>query len=359
MKILNKAVLTCLAIMFALIAGCAEKPPGFGEGTHLFVVADKPIWEELEGALRETFERTIHTPAPEKVFEVVWISPDRFNEFATRKNLALVGALDSDGEISAKVTNMLAPAVKEKVREGSAFFFPKENPWAEGQLLLVLASNTTEELAQKLRDNQEHLYGMLKERLREQTREQMYARMEQKELAGEILDKYGWTLRIQHDYFTNIDRADQNFYMLRRSLPGRERWLFVHWIEDAVPQTITKEWAVSKRDELTAKFYKTEDGVPDRVYEEQYLTFEEVDFNGRPALLMKGLWENPHESKGGGGPLRNYSFYDEPSGRIYMIDIAVFFPGGPKEPFLRQLDVMAHTFKTKHDIDKEQQEAES
>ncbi len=337
-----------------LAMGCNRKPAGFGDGTYLFVVADKPTWEAVEPGLRTAFERTMNTPMPEVVFEVVWIAPERFTDFATRKNLALVGALDSDGEISQKVSGMLSEKVKDKVMDGSAFVFPKENPWAEDQLLLVLASNSVAELNAKLEENKAYLYNLLNKRLLDETREQMYQTLEQKDFGKDVLEKYGWTLRVQHDYFVNIDRADENFYMLRRSLPGRERWLFVNWVDDADPAQLTEEWLLDRRDKLTVKFYKNE-GIPDKINRaEEYLKIEPVDFQGRPALRVEGLWENAHASQGGGGPFRTYGFYDTESSRIYVIDVAVYFPAGKKEPFMRQLDVMAHTFQTRSDISKAQ-----
>ena len=44
----------------------------------------------------------------------------------------------------------------------------------------------------------------------------------------------------------------------------------------------------------------------------------------------------------------NYVFFDEYTNRIYMIDLAVFAPEfvSKKEPFIRQLEVIASTFTT-------------
>lgn len=326
------------------IAGCFGKPESAGPMTALYVVADADIRDALEGPLRDTFERVIITPQVEKVFKLIWVAPDKFNEVATKRNLALVGTLDADGEISQKVAAMLAPQVRSRVEEGSAFVFPKEDPWARNQILLVLAGTSVEELAKKLTQNKDYLYALLEKRLLDETAVQMYEQFEQKELSEEILSKYGWTLRVQHDYFPNIEREDSQFYMLRRSLPGRERWLFVHWIEDADPAVLDSAWVLNTRDKIGMKFYKS-----DKINRDpRYLKIAEVTFANRRAIMMEGLWENDLEAAG--GPFRNYTFYDEASGRIYMIDIAVFFPGGRKEPFLRQLDVMAHTFQTADEV---------
>src|SRR3990172_969297 len=128
--------------------------------------------------------------------------------------------------------------------------------------------------------------------------------------------------------------------MLRRSLPGRERWLFVHWIDDADPAIINQEWILNMRDRLTTRFYKADSVNRDPHYLKSY----EKEIANRLAVVVEGLWENTTEVVG--GPFRTYAFYDEKSGRIYMIDISVYSPAGTKEPFLRQLAVMANTFQT-------------
>ncbi|MYJ45783.1 MAG: DUF4837 family protein, partial [Rhodothermaceae bacterium] len=40
------------------------------------------------------------------------------------------------------------------------------------------------------------------------------------------------------------------------------------------------------------------------------------------------------------------AFYDEPSGRLYLIDGMVFAPNFSKREFMRQMEVIAYTFRT-------------
>jgi len=333
----------CFFISIGLLGGCFRKPQSVGGDTELVVIADEANWQVLEEAIREVFERVIETPQPEKVFSVHWVAPEEHQNYLTRKNIILIGILGSEGQIDEKVASMLSPQVKAKVEAGEAFYLPKEDAYAENQLLMVLAGTSVAEVEEKLNANKARLYDVFKEELRRDTFTQMYDRMEQKDLEQELLQKYGWMVRIQHDYVINVDRADDNFVMLRRSLPGRERWLFVHWLENAEPSLIDQQWMIETRNRLTQKYY-----AGDAVVEE-YSSSQEVEFSGRAALKLEGLWEN--NEKRVGGPFRTYAFYDEPSDRIYMIDIAVFYPAGQKEPFLRQLDIMAHTFKTAREVE--------
>lgn len=343
MKQYFKRVLLASSFL-VLITSCTPKKESLGDGSRVFVIADSQTWSVLENTLRTVFERTIKTPQPEKIISLFHVPPEKFGEFAMRKNLMIVGTLDSDEEISQKVSGMLSADVKAKVEDGLAYVFPKDNPWASNQNLLVLAGNSHDELGQKLIENQDYLYNYFYERFIKETRKKMFRRLEQKDISAEILEKYGWTIRIQHDYTVNTERLDLNFFMLRRSLPGRERWLFVHWVDNADPATINEEWLLDTRDRFTQEFYQGD--LVNR--NPEVLKFEEVEFANRPALMAEGLWENETEMVG--GPFKSYSFYDEKSGRIYLLDCAVYFPGGAKIPFLLQLDIMAGTFKTINDI---------
>jgi hypothetical protein len=76
---------------------------------------------------------------------------------------------------------------------------------------------------------------------------------------------------------------------------------------------------------------------------------KEVDFQGRYAIQLDGVWENLKHNIG--GPFRSYGFYDESDQRIYLVDYSVFAPGLKKWPFMRQLEAMARTFKVKAEME--------
>ncbi|MDE2997420.1 MAG: DUF4837 family protein, partial [Bacteroidota bacterium] len=61
---------------------------------------------------------------------------------------------------------------------------------------------------------------------------------------------------------------------------------------------------------------------------------------------------------GMGGPFLNYTFYDDDSRRLYMIDGMVFAPGYDKREFLRHMETIAHTFRSENDVLAAMSEAE-
>ena len=128
---------------------------------------------------------------------------------------------------------------------------------------------------------------------------------------------------------------------MRRLLP--ERWLFVRWIDSIDTTGLNSEWVLAERERIGKKYYGGDSVVDD------YLYSFRSDFLGRPAVITTGLWENEEKVKG--GVFKNYTFYDEYTKRLYMIDLAVHAPGEDKLPYLRRLDIMAHTFRTVFDME--------
>ncbi|MBD3290602.1 DUF4837 family protein, partial [candidate division KSB1 bacterium] len=200
-----------------------------------------------------------------------------------------------------------------------------------------------------------YIFNLFDNYWNEAKKDQLYRPGRELEIEKYLLKDYGWTFKVPKDYQIFIEKPDSNFVMLRRMLP--ERWLFVYWLEDEDPSILSEEWVIEKRNELGRKFYEGD------IIEQKYIEpeIEEVDFLGRRAFKIIGLWRN--DEKQAGGPFRNYTFYDEKSKRIYMLDFAIFSPRlkRPKRMYLRQAEIILRTFKTREEIKKQksQQESES
>ena len=57
-----------------------------------------------------------------------------------------------------------------------------------------------------------------------------------------------------------------------------------------------------------------------------------------------------------GGPFINYTFYDEKSKRIYMIDGSIFAPKYFKRNLIQQMDITVQSFLTKDELSQERKE---
>lgn len=333
--------------LVALMAlqGCYRRPAVRGPEYTVYVFAENDDWKMLRPAIEEVFNRVTYTPQAETHFEIVHADVSQIGKYLSHRQLIFAASLKSKGDVAGIVKRSVnRPELLEKIKAGQSFLFKKENQWTTNQLILTLVSNTVEELVNKIVANKDLIYRLMYDFQQELVSKYMYRTLENKKLSRELLKKYQWTVRVQHDYFLAEEDSVNGFVFLRRRYP--ERWFFVKWIEDGNPDKITKEWYFDLRDSIGVWYYGG-----DKV-NRKYGRAEVIDFLGRWCLRVEGLWEN--EEKIAGGPFLAYVFYDEGTQRIYAIDCSVFAPADKKLPYLDQLNAMAMTFKTKVDIQRKE-----
>jgi hypothetical protein len=151
---------------------------------------------------------------------------------------------------------------------------------------------------------------------------------------SQLREDYGWSVQVPFGYRILEAYPDSGFVVLVKQDPNR--WLWVYWEDGVPPDRLTGDWCIAKRDEITRRFF---DG--DRVSPGDTQVSEAV-YAGKLAVTLTGLWEN--ERTWSGGPFKAYAFVDVDLNRFYFVDVGVFAPNKHKEPYLRQVDLMARTF---------------
>ncbi|HHS12620.1 MAG TPA: DUF4837 family protein [bacterium] len=325
-----------LASIFLFYA-CQRKPRSYWKEGTIAVMADSTDWIGIQPELRAAFERVVRTPQKESYYSLRWVSQSEFDRYLNYRYLILAGTLQSTGRVGELVKGVVTdPQIRSWVEEGKYFYFIQKEQWAKDQFMLILVCPDLEELKDKIETNASILYEIIDMDFREKLLEDMFKKGEQTEIEKRLMAFYGWSIRVQHDYFLAQEVSEKGFLWFRRMYP--ERWIFVRWIDGGDMTMLNQEWVVSERNRIGGEYYSG-DRVSDR-----YLYSSSTHFLGRPALFTAGLWENT--GKVAGGPFRNHTFYDELSRRVYMIDVAVFNPGEDKTPYLIRLDVIANTFRT-------------
>jgi len=343
----KKYGLLLILILSLFAANCYRREVGREPEQDIFVFAPPAIWDAVQKPLEDVFSAGIETPQYEKYFNLKYVSnPDDLDKYTLHRNLMFVATLDSKGPIADLVKKSISSSkTMTGVKQGKNFLFKKENQWVNDQVILLLISVNADSLAKKIERFKQQIFNIYNDQYEKQLKKEMFASHENKKLEEELLNKYQWTVRVQHDYFVAWESPDTGFVFLRRMYP--ERWFYGRWIDTDNPSLITKDWILNERDSVGTWFYGGD------VINRKYVKFKIVNFNNRRAYQVDGLWEN--NEKVAGGPFREYVFYDEPTSRIYIIDCAVFDPKDlyGKMPYMRQLDVMARSFKTLVDIQKE------
>jgi|GEM_PF-1807134 len=308
---------------------------------RIAVLADSTEWAVLEPVFRETFERVVRTPQPERLFYLV--QPHDLEARKTRiyRYWVLATTLDSEGPVHDIVMDEVLPAnsVDLLERDGHNAFL-SSGPWGFDQLVLTLIGHDTDELARYMQSERDSLFDVIEADAHLSLRHDMYVPHDALEKAQALADTAGWAFEQQANMALALSDYENGFAAFSSHIEGR--WIFVRWIENADPAWVNPEWIISERNRLSSVYEDSTYVV------NKYLTMKNGHFLGRPAILTRGLWADDHPSCG--GPFTNYTFYNSEDKRLYMIDASVYAAGKDKLPYLQPLEVIAHTFVTQREL---------
>ncbi|MBU1097377.1 MAG: DUF4837 domain-containing protein [Ignavibacteriae bacterium HGW-Ignavibacteriae-2] len=345
-----------LFIIIILMAACGVKNNSIGKEDEIIVIADSVDYLKLEPALYETFSKVIYTPQPENLFEIIRRPFESLKNLKNRKNIIIIAPMDGKGFTADYVRSMLDSTVFSMVKSGKEFVFNKYDLWAKDQLVMVLTAPNLSDLEKNILTQKEKLLYHFKKISDKRLSRSLYnSDYERKDVEAQFLRDYDWIIYVQSDYIVSKESPEDKFVWLRRAMnTDMERWFFIHWIDNATPEWLNKDSINAIRDRLTQKYYRTTDNSFVSIAQDQLTTVREVNFQGNYALMAHGFWR--FSDKSGGGPFISYTFYDEQTRRIYMLDGSVYAPKYYKKQLLQQVDVTLQSFIPGHKLNPEKRE---
>jgi hypothetical protein len=230
--------------------------------------------------------------------------------------------------------------------------------WAAGQVVVLAAAGTDSLLAEAFRQNADTLRALLTEQTEVQLRADMFSRGRQTALEDSLLDAHGFAVHVQHDYFVAQDTTAApaglpgRYVRLRRVLTDTWRDLGIYYEDDVPPARLDTAYVERVTDAVLETFVRgAYDSSFVRLDRVRPVRSDSVVLAGHPARRTRGLWRMTEDFMG--GPFVRYSFYEPRQRRLYVLFGMVYAPqhkfGGDKREFLRQLEVIAQTFRTRAD----------
>ena len=358
-------------IMTLVMMGCETleyRPAAVGREGDVVVVIDSTHWNGALGeAVRGNVAPYLGTlPAPEREFNLRRMSLTSrgvIEAIQKQKNILFVAPLADSTREAEFLRSRLDAQALEAIRGGSVSIIPRRDLWRTGQQVIYVFGDTVESIVAELENRGEDIRYQFNDLTRQRVEIDMFEKGRQFDMEQALLDKHDFRVKVQHDYFSAIDTTD--FVWLRRVVDANSwRSLFVYYIDDFNPANVNPDWIHAARDRLTETHIRGNlDGFVTIDYRRE-LNTENVDFLGRYGFETRGLWHMVERDDDGeltewgmGGPFVNYTFYDDDSRRLYMIDGMVFAPGYDKREFLRHMEVIAHTFKNRNEVLAEETQA--
>ncbi|MDZ4699819.1 MAG: DUF4837 family protein [Rhodothermales bacterium] len=351
-----------LLLMTAVAGGCNinisddHRPLAAGPEGKITIAIDSVQWiGPIGDAIRETLGGPIYTlPAPEPAFDIQQISIRTdlmFEQMKRQKNVVIVAPLSDTTAEARFLQARFGEGVQGLIDSGESAVVSREDLWRRDQLVVYIAAATPDSVAAAIRAKSEDLLYVFNKITRERLTIEMFQKGRQAEIEERLMEKHGFAVNGQHDYFVAVDTT--NFVWLRRVISS-ETWrsLFVYYEENGQPSDLSAEWIYARRDSLTRQYMQGTEAGYVEIDRRRPLVTENINFLDRYGFETRGLWQMVLDSDGRtlqmgmGGSFVTYAFYDQESGRNYLIDGMIFAPGYEKREFLRQMEVIAHTFRT-------------
>lgn len=327
-----------------------DLPMSKGKGGRIIIVidsttADGPIGQELEALLTAN---TPGLPRPEPMFNINFVQPSKMNNsLRMYKNIMYVTILNSDTRGNRWLQKNFDAASVERVKEDPGLFmYPKENEFAKDQAVLHIFGLTEDQLYQNLLENGEAVVNYFDKKENSRTYHALYNAPPQKGIANLMWDKYDCSLDIPQAWDIAMQKDD--FIWLRLLDSKIDKSIFVTFRPYTSEDIFSKENLIEWREETGEKYIY---GNPERP--ETYIVTEtehfpvktnEINFKGKFAVKMWGLWRTNNKTMG--GPFLSYTMVDESSERIYYIEGFVYSPGEDQRETMRELEMILSTFET-------------
>jgi hypothetical protein len=358
-----------------LVSGCVSRRQriSVGGSDEIVVWADPATWEIYGPSLAEIWQRIVWTPRDEQVFTLRRVDLESWGGLFNRyRNLVLCAALDSGTPAATMIRQFISPEAQQGIRDrGEGVHFIREDIWARDQLILIITAPDAPRLLDYLQRNRSELWQLMEERYNQRVSRLLFRQGEEFGLERRLYRDWGFVMRVPWDYRLDDSRGPESFVRMINYVP--ERLFFAWWApldslearglgwlrqveeigrrraegREPDPEELARfgQEAMILRDAVTREFYDRDAVVRERT------TAGVVDFGGRWALRLYGLWKN--DEKVVGGALVAYCFLDPASRRIWWLDGALFAPEMTrKEIYVRRLDMLLRTFMTGDEADR-------
>ena len=349
-----------ILILLACIIGCSDSgsgkrssgllPKARGEADEIIIVVDSTQWvdSKVGEELKKTFNAPmLGLPQDEALFNASKVNPRKLNSvLKSAKNMVFVMTLDSKTAESKTLQKFFTSQSLNQIKRDTAIFMRKQTDlFAKGQTALFLFSSSEDLLAKKINYNRAQIREIFEASARESIKAKLF-NSTKKELAERIRESHNVGLTIPYGW--EKARDVKNFFWLRLINAETEQSIFVYY-QPYNDQSIFNNVDLF-RDKITEKYLY--DGENKSVHIERQpqipVFTERVNFNGHFAVESKGLWRISDLSRG--GPFLSYTIVDEEAQLIYYVEGYVDSPGTRKKNFVRELETILSTFKTKSDL---------
>lgn len=356
MKISVASFLFCLVIWSCSEERSTNLPPASGLSGDIYLIMDSL---QHKGALGVAIDSVFNAEMEvinrsEPIFKLRWIDPRKLNFILKqRRNLIFVFTLDQNTSGSNRIKGMFTKESIDRIKNDTSFFFTaSKNRFAKNQEVMFLVGKTQNELLKKFQQNAQKIVQHFDKTEMERLTRSLYKSGQLKGVPELIRKNFGVEFKIPFGY--QLVQEDSTFLWVRQINPRDDKDIFVSRKRYTHKDQLQLDSLIAFRNEICKKYLfgnpekpqsylVTELGIPYKLVQAR-----QVNFNGKYAVEIRGLWRTNNITMG--GPFLSYSLVDEKQGMLYYIEGFVYSPDREQRELLRELETILHTFRTSESL---------
>ena len=154
-----------------------------------------------------------------------------------------------------------------------------------------------------------------------------------------------WALESLWPKDAKLARPSEDFWWIDRQLTRLkggdnhdiQQGFFIHSEPYVSPDQLSLEHVLARRDRLTKKHVEGPTKGSYMTTERRLMpSYEEIQFDGRFAMEVRGLWKMENDFMG--GPFYSLTMVDEERGRLVTVEGYAYAPYFDKRPYIREVE---------------------
>jgi hypothetical protein len=331
-KVKSISVLAIMFSLFILLQGCdvqnAGVQPSTGKTNEMLVVTNSnTLWNGTLGQTIKSFfsQELPGLPQAENMFSVAHIPEAGFARMLqTHHNIFIVDIND----------NFEKPIVETR-----------RDLWASPQRVVKITVPDEAAFYREFDKNKEAIIESFHQNERRRAAN-AYSAIRDGKITGMLNKKFELDILIPQSFSVAVQKDD--FVWLRREAQQFSQGIIIYTFPYTDTLAFNYDEIIAARNNLTKKYIPgPADGSYMTISMVEPPVAERIDFNGKFAVKMRGLWETYGDFMG--GPFISITTVDERLNRVVTVDGFVYHPGQDKRDLLRQIEALLYTlsFDTK------------
>jgi hypothetical protein len=335
-----------------LFFSCQEKnseylPKATGKPGEVVLIVDSLQWNGALGTeLKKIFRAEVPgLPQDEPMFTVIRAHPAKNLHLLTQlKTLVYVFTLDQKSKGTRNLTKSLSPETIKRIQTDTSFYLSTvKDEYARGQEVMYLFGDTEENLIKHLSKNRKQLIDHFNKLERERLASKLFSSTAG--ITSTLRKEQNIDIKIPATY--RLANKKNNFVWARQIFADQDKDIFITWKPYESEYQLLPDSVMAWRDAI-AKDNLFEDPKNPISYlviekEDAPVYAQQVNFNNKFAMEIRGLWRTNHRTMG--GPFLGYALTDESRGLIYYIEGFAYAPGKDKRELMRELETILWSFK--------------